>query len=207
MSSMLRTTVMLLVLIVSSAAAAAQASPLAVVKKANVEVEQLVKRKLPKGSPQEKRVKDEIRAIVNSLLDFDELAREAMIRHWSEMSGAQRSEFAQTLRDLIERNYVKQIRGNADYSISYQGEKVTAERADVRTVIRAKRKGRIADTIVDYKLLLKSGKWRVYDVITDEDEYSGLVMNYRSEFNKIWNKEGYDGVMRKMRKKLKEIED
>jgi len=202
-----RLTVALALLLVVPRSGQAQSSPLGVLKKANTEVERLIKRNIPKGSPQEKKLREDIKGIVGGLIDYGELAQQAMHRHWNELSAAQRAEFTRVFRDLIERNYAKQIRGNVDYQVSYKGEKVTGERADVRTVIRAKRKGRMADTIVDYKMLLRQGKWKVYDVVTDEDEYSGLVMLYRSEFNKIWSKDGFDGVMRKMKKRLAEAED
>jgi phospholipid transport system substrate-binding protein len=187
--------------------AAGQAqSPTTVLKKYNAEIDRVLKRKFPRGSPGEQKAKDEIRVIVAALMDYDELARQAMARHWDSMSASQRSEFTRVFRDLIERNYVKQIRSNVDYKVSYKGEKADGEKASVRTIVTAKRKGRMADTVVDYRLARKDGKWRVYDIVTDEDDYSSLVMNYRSEFNKIWSKDGYDGVMRKMRKKLQEID-
>jgi phospholipid transport system substrate-binding protein len=207
MRATLRLTVGFMMLLVVPRSGEAQPTPLAVLKKANTEVERLVKRHVPKGSPQEKKLKQDIKGIVGGLIDYDELAQQALHRHWDELSAAQRADFTRVFRELIERNYSKQIRGNVDYEVSYKSEKVTGERADVRTVIRAKRKGRTADTTVDYKMLLRQGKWKVYDVITDEDEYSGLVMNYRSEFNKIWNKDGFEGVMRKMKKRLAEVED
>jgi phospholipid transport system substrate-binding protein len=178
-----------------------------VLKKANEKVEKLVKQKAPKGSPAEKKLRDDVKAVVANLIDFDELAQQTMNKHWGEMSAAQKAEFTKVFRDLIERNYTKQIRGNVDYKITYKTEKVSGDKADVRTIIHAKRKGRMADTIVDYKMVQKSGDWKVYDIITDEDEYSSLIKNYRSEFNKIWNKDGYDGVIKKMKKKSKELEE
>ncbi|HEY3356939.1 MAG TPA: ABC transporter substrate-binding protein [Polyangia bacterium] len=194
-------------LLLAAPAAQAQQTPQGVLKKANGEVEKLVKKKAPKGSPAEKKLRDQVKAIVGDLIDYDELAQQTMSRHWGAMTAAQKAEFTKVFRDLIERNYAKQISGNVDYKIDYKTEKVSGDKAQVRTIIHAKRKGRMADTIVDYKMLLKNGAWKVYDIITDEDEYSSLVVNYRSEFNKIWNKDGFAGVMNKMRKKLKEIED
>jgi len=42
-----------------------------------------------------------------------------------------------------------------------------------------------------------------YDVITDEQS---MVENYRAEFNKIINKESFDALLRRMKKKLEEEE-
>ncbi len=182
-------------------------TPTATLKKVNAEVDKLLKKKVAKGSAADKKVKDDIKALAGGLLDYDELSQQALKRHWGEMSGAQRADFIKVFKELIERNYVKQIRTGVDYGINYKNEKVDGEKAAVKTVVRTKRKGRMADTVVDYKLLRKTAKWRVWDIVTDEDEYSSLVMNYRSEFNKIWEKDGYEGVMKKIRKKLADGEE
>jgi len=42
---------------------------------------------------------------------------------------------------------------------------------------------------MEYKLLIKEGRWLVYDVITDEQS---MLENYRAEFGKIINKESFD---------------
>ncbi|MBL4774395.1 MAG: ABC transporter substrate-binding protein [Alcanivoracaceae bacterium] len=69
----------------------------------------------------------------------------------------------------------------------------------VKTVIKAKRKGRPLTIEVDY-LLRKSGKsLRTFDIMTDG---VGLVENYRAMFNKIIAKSGFDALLGKMRKKL-----
>jgi len=179
-------------------------TPTAALKKINADVDRLLKKKVPKGSAADKKVKADIKALAGSLLDYDELSQQALKRHWGELSAAQRSEFTKVFRELIERNYVKQIRTGVDYGITYKEEKVDGQKARVKTVIRTKRKGRVADTVVDYRMLRAAGKWRVWDIITDEDEYSSLVMNYRSEFNKIWAKDGFEGIMKKIRSKLAE---
>jgi ABC-type transporter MlaC component len=44
----------------------------------------------------------------------------------------------------------------------------------------------------------------VYDVVTDEQS---MLENYRAEFNKIINRDGFDALLKKMRKKLDEKDD
>jgi ABC-type transporter MlaC component len=44
----------------------------------------------------------------------------------------------------------------------------------------------------------------VYDVITDDQS---LLENYRAEFNKIINKDGFDALLKRMKKKLDEKND
>jgi phospholipid transport system substrate-binding protein len=193
-------------LLVTPAVGQAQ-SPLATLKKSNSEVESLLKKKVPKGSAAEKKVKADIKKHAAALLDYEELSQQALKRHWGTMSAAQRSDFIAVFQELIERHYVKQVRTGIDYGVTYKNEKVDGTKADAKTVVHIKRKGRMVDTIVDYKMLKRGAKWRVWDIMTDEDEYSSLVVNYRSEFNKIWDKEGYDGVMKRIKKKAAEEEE
>jgi len=195
------------VLALAEGANAQNETPTSVLKKVNGEVDRLLRKKVTPGSAAEKKVKDEIRALAATLLDYEELSRQALKRHWGTLSKAQQAEFVRSFRELIERNYVKQLRTGIDYGVTYKGEKVNGDRAEVRTIVRAKRKGRMADTVVDYKMIRTSNGWRVWDIVTDEDEYSSLVVNYRSEFNKLWDKEGFDGIMKKIRKKLAENEE
>jgi phospholipid transport system substrate-binding protein len=50
----------------------------------------------------------------------------------------------------------------------------------------------------------KGGKWVVYDVLTDEQS---MLENYRAEFNKIIAKDGFDALIKRMKKKLEEKEE
>jgi phospholipid transport system substrate-binding protein len=53
-------------------------------------------------------------------------------------------------------------------------------------------------------MICKDGKWVVYDVVTDEQS---MLENYRAEFNKIISKDGFDALLKRMRKKLEEKEE
>jgi phospholipid transport system substrate-binding protein len=57
---------------------------------------------------------------------------------------------------------------------------------------------------LEYKMLWRGDHWVVYDVVTDEQS---MLENYRAEFNKIINKEGFDALMKRMKKKLDEKEE
>lgn len=178
--------------------------PMSMLRKSNEEVRSILKQQ--KGSsaatPEQK---EKIKKIVNGFLDYEELAKRSLADEWAKLSGAQKNEFVQVFRDLIERNYVKQLRSNVDYQIDYKDENVTGGEATVHSVVKAERKGRKAETTVDYRLSDKGGgKWAVYDVITDD---VSLLRNYRSEFGRIIKKDGFPALLAKMKKKLAETTD
>ncbi len=81
-------------------------SPTQTLKRVNKqEINRLLVQKLKPGSAAEKKTKEEVKKAVNSLLDFDELARLSLAKHWKSRTEKERTEFVRILKDLIERNY------------------------------------------------------------------------------------------------------
>jgi phospholipid transport system substrate-binding protein len=156
-----------------------------------------------KGSPAEQKQKSEIKQLAATLLDYDELAQKSLAAHWDKLTPAQRTEFVATLRELIERNYVKQLRTNLDYQVQYKGEETDDAQATVTTVVKVKSAGKSTDAEIIYKMKKSPDGWHVWDVITDE---VSLVKNYRTQFNKIITEQSYDALIKKMKSKLKDNE-
>ena len=182
---------------------AAGLGPMATLKQKNGEVDKLLRQKVEKGTPAEQKQKDEIKQLAASLLDYDELAQKSLAAHWDKLTPAQRSEFVTTLRELIERNYVKQLRTNLDYQVQYKNEENGGDQATVSTVVKVKSAGKNTDAEIIYKMKKDPDGWRVWDVITDE---ISLVKNYRTQFNKIITEQSYDALIKKMKSKLKDGE-
>jgi phospholipid transport system substrate-binding protein len=136
---------------------------------------------------------------VRDFLDIDELGKRAMADQWSKLTPAQQTEFLTTLRALIEDNYIRGLRANLQYTVDYTGESVDKDgNTVVTTVINTKRKNRNMKISVDYVLQKEGNKYKAWDVKTDG---VGLVENYRAQFNKIIEKEGFAGLIAKMKKK------
>lgn len=184
-----------------TAPAEAAPGPMATLKQKNSEVDRLLRLKTEPGSAEDKRRRDEVKALAATLFDYQELARRALGPHWTELHRNQQREFVSTLRELIEHNYVKQLRSNLDYQVEYRGEQLSGDEATVTTVVKVKTKGKQTDADIVYKLRRVGDRWLVYDVITDE---VSLVRNYRSQFNKIITEKSYDELLRRMKAKLEE---
>jgi phospholipid transport system substrate-binding protein len=182
--------------------ALAASGPAATLKMRNSEVDKLLRLKPAAGSAAEKKQKDEIKSLAAALLDYGELAKRSLANHWGKLTPSQRTEFTNTLRELIERNYVKQLRNNLDYQVVYKSEDLVGDEATVGTVVKVKTKGKSTDAEIVYKMRRGEERgWVVYDVITDE---VSLVRNYRSQFNKIITEKSYDELIKKMKSKLAE---
>jgi phospholipid transport system substrate-binding protein len=170
----------------------------ATVRQANDTLRELLRKKASPGSDEEKKLTKEVASRLGTFLDVDELGRRALRDHWSKLSADQRREFTKLLRELVEANYLKALRGRLDYDVLYRDETTTNAGVRVATEVTALRNGRKQTMSIDYVLHRENGDWRVFDLVTDG---VGLVENYRAQFNKVIAKEGVDGVLARMRKK------
>lgn len=180
--------------------APAKAGPgTAVVKQANENIAAQLKQKVTAGSPEEKALAVKVTAGVRSFLDIDQLGKRAMVDNWSKLTKPQQDEFQSLLRALIEDNYVRGLRANVAYQVDYTGESTDKDgNILVTTVVKAERKGRPFSIEIDYVLVKEGDKLRAFDIKTDG---VGLVENYRTMFNKIIAKDGFAGLIAKMKKK------
>lgn len=147
---------------------------------------------------EEKKLASQVTARLRNFLDVDELGKLALIDHWAKLDKPQQTEFLSLLRALIEANYIRGLRANLEYKVSYGAETRRGADVVVATKIHAERKGRKTIIEVDYLVRRDGKRWRAIDVITDG---VGLVENYRAQFNRIISKEGFDGLLKRMRKK------
>jgi phospholipid transport system substrate-binding protein len=182
----------------------ASSSPMAELKRSNLALDKALQKNRPNWSPEAELQRSEVRKIVGGFLDYGELAHRALARHWEPLTPKQREEFVSTLRELVERSYLRQIHGNAAYNIKYEKEEKTAGEATVTATLNTVSRGKKVAIALEYKMLYKEGHWVVYDVLTDDQS---MLENYRAEFNKIITKESFDALLKKMKNKLDEKEE
>ncbi len=177
----------------------AEASVTDEVKKTVDEVVAIVSSKEMKKPQNEQKRRQALKKAIGAIFDYGEMAKRSLARHWNERSPAERKEFVQLFETLLENSYAGKIESYNNEKIVYGKEIVEGEYAEVRSkVVTAKRD----EYSLDYRLMNKGGKWVVYDVVI---EGVSLVANYRSQFNKIIQNQGYAELVRKLRAKSTEI--
>ena len=210
LSVVLRAAVLVLALGSGAARAAeeppASSSPMAELKKSNAQLDKVLQKNKPNWSPEAELERTEVKKLVGSFLDYGELARRSLAKSWDKINPKQREEFVETLRELVERSYLRQIHGSANYNIKYDKEEKEKDgtEATVDATLNTMSRGKKTKVALEYKMLWKEGHWVVYDVVTDEQS---MLENYRAEFNKIINRDGFDALLKKMKKKLDEKEE
>jgi phospholipid transport system substrate-binding protein len=136
----------------------------------------------------------ELRRVAAELFDFDEISRRALSRHWAARTPEEQAEFTRLFTDLLERTYVGRIESYSGESIVYLGEAVDGSFATVRSKVVTRRR---TETPFDYRLHLRDGRWRVYDILID---HVSFVATYRSEFARIIQRESYAALVERLHK-------
>jgi phospholipid transport system substrate-binding protein len=142
-----------------------------------------------------------VRKIANEIFDFREISRRSLGRYWPPLSEAQRTEFVGLFGDLLERSYISKIELYGGEKIMYSGERVDGDLATVRTIIITKNGTEVP---VDYRLSMRGDRWMIYDLSIDG---ISLVSNYRTQFNKIVQTNGYNSLVEKMKTKQSQFAD
>jgi len=194
-------------LLLVAAATTSVASPREVVHRAVTRVIELVDAN-GHASPGERGVlsavtsvrrRAQIRAIADELFDFEEVARRALSIHWASRTPAERTEFVDLFTDLLERAYIGKLESYAGEKIVYTGEKIDGDYAVVRArIVPVKRRGdaRTRETGLEYRMLKKEAKWKVYDVVIDGVSF---VSTYRSQFDRIVKSQSYTALVERLR--------
>jgi phospholipid transport system substrate-binding protein len=142
--------------------------------------------------------KNKLTSIYVTMFDEEELAKRALSRNWTKLNPAQQKEFIHLFRQVLERAYIDKILSYTDEKILFYKENMLSQsQAEVQSkVVTSSR-----EIPIFYRVILKNGDWRVYDVII---ENVSLVLNYRSQFNDILSKNTPDQLIEILRKKVKE---
>lgn len=143
--------------------------------------------------------REKIGKVISNRFDFRAMSQRTLATNWKKASTEQKKEFIGLFSKLIENTYIGRVEAYTDEKVDYPGEKVKGKKAVVETLILTA----TADIPVNYKVYLKNDKWWVYDVVI---EGISLISNYRSSYQEIVKKDGFEGLIAKMKAKIKELE-
>jgi phospholipid transport system substrate-binding protein len=152
----------------------------------------------PAFKDQSREVKiTKIRSIINEIFDYTELSKRTLGREWAKFNATQQAEFVKLFSDLLEKTY-------ADRLLAYSNEKVVFDKENMLNEGQAEVFSNVLTgdgkkIPLDYRLVLKDGKWRVYDVII---EGISMVKNYRDQFRDILAKDSPEQVLKMLREKV-----
>jgi phospholipid transport system substrate-binding protein len=162
-------------------------------------VGQAIKIMQDKDTPVAQR-RRELRSLVDEHFDFDDMARSALGYHWRKLQAAQRQEFSKLFKSFIEDAYLAKIE-------DYSGQKVKFIGANMEGQGYSRVRSRIvqdgkAPIPLNYMLERENNAWKIYDVTVDN---ISIIANYRNQFNRVINNQGFDTLMADMRNKQQQL--
>jgi phospholipid transport system substrate-binding protein len=140
------------------------------------------------------RRKEQLRETLMPRFDWVEMARQTLGKHWDNVP-SRHGEFVSAFADFLGNSYVGKIGSYKDEKILFVEETINQHQALVKTKI-VSTKGEA--TAVNYKLHRIDDEWKVYDVVVED---ISLVVNFRSQFNRILAKGSFDDLLRQMKEK------
>jgi phospholipid transport system substrate-binding protein len=173
------------------AGAAGPGTPMDFVKAKQAELQALAAK-----TPDKAVLHQGIRDVMESFVDYGELSKRTLADRWATLKKKEQADFTAEFKQMIQRSYVKRFEPGTNFNIVYEPDVRTEEDGAV-TVGSTIQSGR-SEAKVEYVLKDRSGRWWAFDVVIDD---VSMVRNYRKQFHDIWAKEGFPGLMARLRKK------
>ena len=151
--------------------------------------------------------RERLRVLIEQYWDTTDMARSALGYHWKTLDDQQRQQFTKLFSDLIESIYLS--RSNFSKAQKYT-DTVTIDY--IKEIPEGEDYSKITTAVtlkpgdkpirVDYRTHWADGKWMVYDIIVEDISLTG---NYRNQFNRVINNQGYPELVRLLQNKLQQI--
>ena len=192
-------TIAMLLLFLSLPAAASGTDPGAkVVEKLHAELVDVMKQAHALGY---KGRYQRLAPVVTSSYDFPFISKVVVGRYWSEFSLEQKEQFVNTFTKLSIATYANQFAGySGEHFKTISAEDSTRGRLLIKTVL-IKANGEKVE--LDYMLHQKEHQWQIINVIAQG--VSDLSLK-RAQYTSYLRKNGFDGLLQKIKDKIKSYE-
>lgn len=146
-----------------------------------------------KNSKVDNSKRDELKNIVNGIIDFEEMAKYALDEYYNDISEAEKNEFVDLFASIVRDQSLNKL-DIYRASVSYNSIKVNGTQAEVNTMAELED----VRTPVNYDMLLKNNKWVITDMVLDD---VSTAETYHRQFQRILSKNGFDALMQSLRKR------
>jgi phospholipid transport system substrate-binding protein len=142
----------------------------------------------------------ELKSLIEVRFDSTEMARSSLGYHWRSLSPEDRASFTRVFADFIEAAYLDKVQDYSGQQVQFGRSRSLGQGySAVDTTIVAPGKDPIP---VTYLLEQSSDGWKVYDVTVDN---ISIIANYRNQFNRVINEQGFPKLMADLRAKSRQL--
>jgi len=157
-----------------------------------------------------KERREKLRGMSWRYFDFQSMAKSSLGSHWRDLTTSQHDEFVSLFAEFIQDAYLSKMEQTTVEKVQLEAKsakllfiKQTYSSADYAEVYSTvKLQDREDPLAVNYLMHLSGGQWRVYDLTIDE---ISVIANYRNQFNRIINNQGYDRLISDLRTKSQQL--
>ena len=192
-------TITLALTLAASAPALAQ-TPDEFVKTGHAQLETLLKQ------PVSAQRDAQISATFDQLVDYSELIKRCFKQHWGELDAAKQAEVSDLLKEIVRRNYKKNLNRTLNYNVTYTGVRGSGNEVTVRTQAQSKVNPRDPVVQIDYVVEgPANGPYHVVDIVA---ENSSTTTNYYRDFHRFLTTagQGYPYLVQKLKDKIARLD-
>ncbi len=166
-----------------------KADPVSEVRRHDEELQAMLKR----YNSADKSQQDSLKKLINGMFSFNELGKRALGKTWATLKKPQQDSFVAVFRRMVENTSIKRLESYRADSTKYSPVVGSGD----KTVLTAKVFNKGKSSKVVYKLFPEGNTWKAWDLVLDE---VSSLRSYKDQFATIVGKEGFDGLMKRLRK-------
>ena len=141
--------------------------------------------------------KENLKNVINGIIDFETMGRNALGPHWDSLSDVERARFVEVFSDIVR----SQSLSNLDvYRAPVSYEEITVGDRQARVVTSTVYKD--VPARVEYEMLFRPGGWFISDIILDD---VSTTHGYSRSFQSVIRKKGFDALMSSLEKRRERI--
>jgi phospholipid transport system substrate-binding protein len=154
--------------------------------------------------------REKLRSMSLYYFDFDSMAKSVLGYHWRELTPVQRSQFVPLFTEFIQDAYLSRMEQATVEKIRQEAK--TAQIKFLKQTYFSSDYAEVFSTValedhrapleLNYLMHQSGGQWQVYDVTVDA---ISLIANYRNQFNRIINNQGYPKLIADLEAKREQL--
>jgi phospholipid transport system substrate-binding protein len=151
----------------------------------------------------------QLRAIAEAHIDFASMARSSVGYHWRTLTPQQQAQFVPLFTKFIEDVVLSRIQSYSVQKIQSQIQSTTinftrelTNGSDAQVFSTVIVQDQPNPLTVNYMLHQLNGQWMIYDITVDA---ISVIANYRNQFNRVINNDGYDKLVSILREKTQSL--
>jgi phospholipid transport system substrate-binding protein len=180
-----------LIFILSVFAFGSADGPLNLIKEKDADLQRLLRQ-----DTKSKQRRDKLKVLINGIFDFDELGKKSLgSATYGSLKPETQGRFVKAFKEMIENSSLKKLEVYESDSTRYE-EPEYHNKSKVSITAHTFSEGQ--ESILVYKMFLKDGKWKAWDLVIDDLSTS---RNYKEQFKRILKTKTIDDLIKILEEK------